>query len=170
MRNERIIYLALVFLFTLYACTSPEKEFNKAAQVNTIEAFESFMEKNKGSKFEEEAKNKIKSLMGKITFTFIDKQTKKNIGLTPALFFIYDEHYQNGGKKTKQDSLHTKYNIEVKSEGNGYYLITNIFPGRYVLAAISRKYGAYPVSTNSFTISEGKSIDLGNVEVNMKDF
>jgi len=62
MRLERMYYLTLIVLFALTACSSSEKEYEKARAENTIEAYEEYLTKYPDTPFKSEIEESICSL------------------------------------------------------------------------------------------------------------
>jgi len=57
MKKVNFFWLPLLIIF--FVCSNPEKEFNKAKQVNTIEAYNGFLEKYPETEFSQAAKDSI---------------------------------------------------------------------------------------------------------------
>ncbi|MFQ5641605.1 MAG: hypothetical protein ACE5IR_26825, partial [bacterium] len=62
MKKKTLSIVLLVLLFVIFACDSGESDYEKAKQVNTIQAYEEFVNKHPDSRFVDAAKRNIDSL------------------------------------------------------------------------------------------------------------
>lgn len=138
--NHFTFYVAICLLFVFTSCQNPESEFKKAQDINTIEAYNNFIEKYPTDTLIIEAKNHLARLEY-INFA-------KDPSLEDLLKFIEkysDSNYLDSAKQ-KLLTEHNYDGITMKAELVEYSnekALTDLFPGSIHLSESTKVYWRY---------------------------